>query len=86
MRAPAGGRGGGGGGFGGAGGNVVEPGTYVVTLAAGGQTYKQTFRVERVAGSDESGVGPVEEDDEDEPINGGIFPKAPTPFIRWWWQ
>ncbi|CAN5142493.1 hypothetical protein BH09GEM1_BH09GEM1_19850 [soil metagenome] len=84
MRSPTGGRGGGGG-FGG-GGNVVEPGMYVVTLAAGGQTYKQTFRVERVAGSDESGIGPVDEQDEDEPINGGIFPKAPGPFVRFWWQ
>jgi hypothetical protein len=83
MKPPAaGGRGGGG--FGG-GGNVVEPGTYVVTLSAGGQTYKQTFRVERVgAGDDGSGAG--EEEDENLDINGGIFPKRQaspyTPIVK----
>ena len=45
------GRGGGGGGFGGGGGAImVGTGDYVVTLTVGGQTYKQTFRVERVSG------------------------------------
>jgi hypothetical protein len=83
MKPPAaGGRGGGG--FGG-GGNVVEPGTYVVTLSAGGQTYKQTFRVERVgAGDDGSGAG--QEEDENLDINGGIFPKRQaspyTPIVK----
>jgi hypothetical protein len=44
------GRGGGGGGFGGGGATMVGTGDYVVTLTVGGQTYKQTFRVERVSG------------------------------------
>ena len=85
MRAPQGGRGGGGG-FGGGGGNVAEPGTYVVTLTAGGQTYKQNFRVERVAGADENGVGPTQDEEEDDNINGGILPAIISPFRRWWWE
>ncbi|MEP6619004.1 MAG: hypothetical protein ABJE47_06815 [bacterium] len=87
MKPPAaGGRGGGGGGFGG-GGNLAEPGLYVVTMTANGQTYKQTFRVERVAGADVSGGGGGEDDEEDNSdINGGILPKRQaspyTPIIR----
>ena len=83
MHAPTGGRGGGGG-FGGGGGNVAEPGTYLVTLTAGGQVLKQTFRVERVAGADENGVGPADDEDEAENINGGILPAVVSPFRRWW--
>ncbi|MDB4892330.1 MAG: hypothetical protein JWL61_4185, partial [Gemmatimonadetes bacterium] len=75
MKAPAGGRGGGGG-FGG-GGNLVEPGTYVATLTAGGQTYKQTFRVERVGTGDDVTIA-QDEDGEPENLNGGILPKAPA--------
>jgi hypothetical protein len=75
MKAPAGGRGGGGG-FGG-GGNLVEPGTYVATLTAGGQTYKQTFRVERVGTGDDVTIA-QDEDGEQENLNGGILPKAPA--------
>ncbi|HEY6826921.1 MAG TPA: hypothetical protein VI259_08685, partial [Gemmatimonadaceae bacterium] len=41
---------GGGGGFGGGGANIANTGDYLVTLVVGGQTYKQTFRVERVSG------------------------------------
>ena len=44
-----GGGGGGGGGFGGArAGNLVEPGDYMVTIIAGGQTIRQVVHVERV--------------------------------------
>ncbi|HEY3747366.1 MAG TPA: hypothetical protein VGL17_14035, partial [Gemmatimonadaceae bacterium] len=43
------GGGGGGGGFGGArAGNLVEPGDYMVTIIAGGQTMRQVVHVERV--------------------------------------
>ncbi|MEP6991680.1 MAG: hypothetical protein ABJA80_12190, partial [bacterium] len=81
MKPPAiGGRGG----FGGAGGNLVEPGTYVATLTAGGQAYKQTFRVER-AGTGDGDVSAFEDDQNDgnQDINGGIFP-APqaSPYVR----
>ena len=55
MNAPAApGRGGGGGGFGGAGGNLANTGDYLVTMAVGAQTYKQTFRVERVSGGSDA--------------------------------
>ena len=74
MKPPAGGRGGGGG-FGGGGGNLVEPGTYVATLTAGGQTYKQTFRVERVGTGDDVTIT-QDEEGEPENLNGGIFPKV----------
>jgi photosystem II stability/assembly factor-like uncharacterized protein len=84
MKSPAGGgRGGGGGGFGG-GGNLVEPGMYVVTLTAGGQTYKQTFRVERAGTGDGVATASEQSDDEqDQELNGGILPKAQSsPYIR----
>ncbi len=73
MKPPANGRGGGG--FGG-GGNLVEPGTYVVTLVAGGQTYKQTVRVERSGTGDSDGGAFENDDEENQDINGGIFPKS----------
>ena len=81
MKPPAGGRGGAG--FGG-GGTLVEPGTYVVTLSAGGQTYKQTVRVERSGTGDGDGGGAFENDEEDnQDLNGGVFPKSQTsPYIR----
>jgi hypothetical protein len=50
MSPPGGGGGGGrggGGGFGGGGGALAPTGDYLVTLSIGGQTYKQTFRVEQ---------------------------------------
>ena len=84
MKPPtAGGRGGGGGGFGGGGGNLVEPGTYVATLTAGGQTYKQTFRVER-SGTGDGEVSAFEADEEDnQDLNSGILPKPQTStYIR----
>jgi hypothetical protein len=72
----------GGGGFGG-GGNLVEPGTYVVTLVAGGETYKQTVRVERSGTGDGDGGAFELEDEENQDINGGIFPKPQTsPYVR----
>ena len=74
MKPPAGRGGGAGGGFGG-GGNLVEPGTYVATLMAGGQTYKQTFRVERVGTGDDIGIA-QNDNDEPENLNGGILPKV----------
>ena len=52
---------GGGAGFGGGGASLVEPGTYVVTLTAGGQTYKQSFRVERAGTGDGDGGGTGED-------------------------
>lgn len=83
MKPPAMSGRGGGGGFGGGGGNLVEPGTYVVTLSAGGQTYKQTVRVER-SGTGDGDVGAFENDDEDnQDLNGGVFPKAQSStYIR----
>ncbi len=51
------GGGGGGGGFGGgAGANMANTGDYLVTMTVNGQTYKQTFRVERISGGGEVGV------------------------------
>ena len=84
MKSPAGGGRGGGGGFGGSGGNLVEPGTYVVTLSAGGQTYKQTFRVERVGTGDGVAVTSEESvDEQDQDLNGGILPKPQSsPYVR----
>jgi hypothetical protein len=82
MKPPAaGGRGGAG--FGGGGANLVEPGTYVVTLSANGQTYKQTLRVER-SGTGDGEVSAFEsDDDENQNLNGGIFPKPQTStYIR----
>ncbi len=57
MNPPAvGGRGGGGGGgFGGAGATMANTGDYLVTMTVGGQTFKQTFRVERVSGGGDAG-------------------------------
>lgn len=47
-------RGGGGGGrFGG--GSVADPGDYIVSLTADGQTQRQTLRVERTTGGGSSG-------------------------------
>lgn len=40
----------GGGGFGASPPPLVEPGTYVVSIAAGGQTFRQNLRVERATG------------------------------------
>jgi hypothetical protein len=50
----AGAMGGGGGGFGG-GAPIAEPGTYVVAMTVEGETYRQTLRVERMAGGSGSG-------------------------------
>jgi len=65
-----GGEGGGGGGFFGRGrvGNLVDPGDYMVTINAGGQTMRQVVRVERVGEILNVDFGP----DEDE--NGGGDP------------
>ena len=57
----AGGRGGGGGrGFGGA--ELAPTGDYLVTLTIGGQTYKQTFRVEQSNTGGSSSPFPQEEE------------------------
>ena len=60
-----GGRGGGGGfGFGGGGGgSIANTGDYSVSMTVGGQTYKQTFRVERVSGGGDA-VNPFGEDED----------------------
>jgi Sortilin, neurotensin receptor 3, len=61
--APVGGRGGGGGGRGGFGGGAsVSTGDYLATLTIGGQTYKQTFRVENTGvAAGASGFGGTQE-------------------------
>jgi hypothetical protein len=68
MPAPTlggGGRGGGGGGGfgGGGGGTIANTGDYSVSMTVGGQTYKQTFRVERVSGSGDA-ANPFGEEEE----------------------
>jgi hypothetical protein len=81
MKAPQGGRGGGGGGFGG-GGNLVDGGTYVATLTVNGQTYKQSFRVEKSGMGDDMGFTQITDDqDDNDDINGGILPKFEKPLI-----
>jgi len=47
-----------------AGGSLANTGDYLVSMTVGGQTYKQTFRVERVSGGSEAGGGFGGEDDE----------------------
>ena len=68
LRVPGqpGGRGGRGGGFGRGGqAPVVNTGDYLVTLTIGGKSYKQTLRVERVSGGEDTGFN--FEDERDEP-------------------
>jgi hypothetical protein len=75
MNPPAvGGRGGGGGGFGGAGANIANTGDYLVTMVVGGQTYRQTFRVERVSGGGTD--APQFGGDENHDQMGRFTPKA----------
>jgi hypothetical protein len=57
---------GGGGGFGGAGQSLANTGDYLVTLTVNGQTMKQTFRVERVSGSDDANPQFGEDEDHDQ--------------------
>jgi hypothetical protein len=69
-----GGRGGGGGfaGFAGGGGIVTaSTGDYTVTMTVGGQTFKQSFRVERVSGGEDTGGGGGDDEERD-----GKSPKA----------
>ena len=74
--APAGGRGGGGGGGGGFGGgtSTANTGDYLVTLIVNGQSFKQTFRVERVSGGGDVGFQFGEDGDHDQ--LGRYTPKA----------
>jgi hypothetical protein len=76
MNPPAvGGRGGGGGGgFGGGGANLANTGDYLVSMTVNGQTYKQTFRVERVSGGSEEAGGFG--DDEQHDALGRFTPKV----------
>ncbi len=70
--AAGGGGGEGGGGFfgGGRAGNLVDPGDYLVTINAGGQTMRQLVRVERVGDIVNVDFGPDENDEEPgEPID-----------------
>ena len=70
--AGAAGEGGGGGGFFGGGrtGNLVEPGDYLVTINAGGQTLRQVVHVERVGEIVNTDSGPDEDDEGgEEPID-----------------
>jgi photosystem II stability/assembly factor-like uncharacterized protein len=71
--APAGGRGGRGGFFGAAGTTTANTGDYLVTLVVNGQTYRQTFRVERVSGNDD---GPAFGGDDEHDQLGRYTPKA----------
>ncbi len=73
--APAGGRGGGGGGF--AAPTTANTGDYLVTLVVNGQSYRQTFRVERVSGGGEGGFQFGEDENHDQ--LGRYTPKATTP-------
>jgi hypothetical protein len=68
-----GGEGGGGGGFFGGGrvGNLVDPGDYMVTINAGGQTMRQVVHVERVGEILNVDFGPDEDED------GGVDPNDP---------
>jgi sortilin (neurotensin receptor 3) len=75
MNPPSLGGRGGGGGFGGGGANLADTGDYLVTLSVGGQTYKQTLRVERVSGGSEEGGGFGEDDQHDQA--GRFTPKVP---------
>jgi hypothetical protein len=76
MPAPSfGGRGGGGGG-GGGGANLANTGDYLVTMTVNGQTYKQTFRVERVSGGSED-AGPFGQEDDQHDQGGRYTPKTP---------
>jgi photosystem II stability/assembly factor-like uncharacterized protein len=61
MSAPGGGGGGRGGGRGFGGGELAPTGDYLVTLTIGGQTYKQTFRVEQSNTSSTSSPSPEEQ-------------------------
>jgi hypothetical protein len=65
--AAAGGGEGGGGGFfgGGRAGNLVEPGDYMVTISAGGQTMRQVVHVERVGEIINADLGPDEDEGSD---------------------
>jgi hypothetical protein len=68
------GGGGGGGGFGGARqGNLVDPGDYMVSITAGGQTMRQVVHVERVGEIINADFGPDEEDED----SGGADPHDP---------
>jgi hypothetical protein len=71
--AGGGGEGGGGGGFGGGAraGNLVDPGDYLVTINAGGQTMRQVVRVERV-GDIINVENPPDDDDEDQDGPPGV--------------
>jgi len=75
MPAPVLGGRGGGGGFGGGAANLANTGDYLVTMTVNGQTYKQTLRVERMAGGGEAG-GPFGEDDQHDQ-SGRYTPKTP---------
>jgi hypothetical protein len=64
--AGGGGEGGGGGFFGGGrAGNLVEPGDYLVTINAGGQTMRQVVHVERVGEIVNVDLGPDDDEGSD---------------------
>jgi hypothetical protein len=69
-----GGGGGGGGGFGGAGATMANTGDYLVSMVVNGQTYKQTFRVERVSGGEDG--APQFGDEEKHDQSGRYTPGA----------
>ena len=66
MNAPVIGGRGGGGGFGGPAQTTANTGDYLVTMVVNGQTLKQTFRVERVTGGDDSNSPFGEDEDHDQ--------------------
>jgi hypothetical protein len=65
----------GGGGFGGAAATQANTGDYLVTMTVNGQTLKQTFRVERVSGSDEANPQFGEDENHDQ---SGRYAPAPA--------
>ena len=67
----AGAMGGGGGGFGG-GAPIAEPGTYVGAMTVEGETYRQTLRVERMAGGSGGGF----------PFEIAVMKRAFNPWLR----
>jgi hypothetical protein len=66
--------GGGGGGFGGAAATIANTGEYLVSMVVNGQTYKQTFRVERVSGGGEVAAQFGDEEKHDQ--SGRYTPRA----------
>jgi hypothetical protein len=57
---------------------LANTGDYLVSMTVGGQTYKQTFRVERVSGGGEA-ASPFGEHEKTDQSGHWIVPKTSTP-------